>query len=380
MASFFRVFTKRICILATVLVSGLFLLACSAWWLEPGRRWWVGILGVGFGILCSAILVMLLFWIVVRSRWFLLPLASILVGWRPLTAFFALHPFAPSQTAKIDGSLRVMQWNVARFDEMNHPPGSRESKRKQMLDYIREQNPDIICMQEFLETHNSKWLQPNIRYFRDTLGFKYYMYAMDHRRRDSLYEHGIAIFSKFPIIRTVRYKFGGPQSLKANESYAYADIEVKGQTIRVFTTHLQSLLLGKKELESVEEMKARKEVRIDESKGIFKKFRQAYVFRQQQAAKIRQALDTSAYPVIICADFNDVPNSYVYHHIRGDRKDAWARKGFGVGRTFSYISPTLRIDYIFTDPRFTVAQVRTPHHRLSDHYPVIADLFLPGDK
>ncbi|MFT4022376.1 MAG: endonuclease/exonuclease/phosphatase family protein [Flavihumibacter sp.] len=380
MASFFRAFTKRFFILVTLLVAGLFLLACSAWWLEPGQRWWVGILGVGFGILCIATIALVLFWVVARSRWFMLPLAAMAIGWQPLNAFFALHPFAATQEAKTAGSLRVMQWNVARFDEMNHPPGSGASKRKQMLDYIRQQNPDIICMQEFLETHNSKLLQPNIRYFRDTLGFKYYAYAMDHRRRDSLYEHGIAIFSKFPITHTERYKFGGPKSFQADESYAYADIVVEGQTIRVFTTHLQSLLLGKKELESVEEMKTRKEVNIDESKGIFKKFRQAYVFRQQQAAKIRQALDTSAYPVIICADFNDVPNSYVYHHIRGDRKDAWASKGFGVGRTFSNISPTLRIDYIFTDPRFTVAQVRTPHHRLSDHYPVIADLLLPGDK
>ncbi|MCA0398428.1 MAG: endonuclease/exonuclease/phosphatase family protein [Bacteroidetes bacterium] len=380
MASFFRAFTKKIFVLVTVLVSALFLIACSAWWLEPGQRWWVGILGVGFAFLFFAALALLVFWITVRSRWFMLPLLVLLLGWRPLNAFFALHPFAHRQAEKMEGSIRVMQWNVARFDEMNHLPGSPRSKRKQLLDYIRQQNPDIICMQEFLETRTGKLLQPNIRYFRDTLGFKYYAYAMDHRQRDSLYEHGIAIFSKFPIVNTVRYKFGGPKTFKADESYAYADVVIKGQTIRVMTTHLQSLLLGKKELESVEEMKAKKEVDLDQSKGIFKKFRQAYVFRQQQADKIRASLDTSRYPVIFCADFNDVPNSYVYHHILGDRQDAWTSKGFGIGRTFSYISPTLRIDYIFADPRFTVGQVHTPHPALSDHYPVIADLFLPGEK
>lgn len=377
MASLLRAFTKKTFIVVTVLVTALFLLACSAWWLEPGQLWWVGILGVGFAFIYFATVALGIFWVVVRSRWFLLPLTVLLIGWRPLNAFFALHPFAHRQTEKIPGTIRVMQWNVARFDEMNRSNGS--TRRDEILQFIKKQQPDIICMQEFLETHNSKRLPPNIRYFRDTLGFKYYAYAMDHRRPDSVYEHGIAIFSRYPITNTARYKFGGPRTFKADESYAYADIQVKGQTIRVMTTHLQSLLLGKKDLETVEDLKTKKEVNLDDSRNIFKKFRQAYFFRQQQADKIRKELDASPFPVIICADFNDVPNSYVYHHIRGDRKDVWTRKGFGIGRTFSSISPTLRIDYIFTDPRFTVAQVRTPHPHLSDHYPVIADLFLPGD-
>ncbi len=380
MPSILRVFTKRIFIVITVVVTVLFLLACSAWWLEPGRFWWVGILGVGFAFLFFALLGLLAFWTVVRSRWFFLPFFALLAGYGPIKAFYALHPLSSHSTDKPRGTLRIMQWNVERFDEMNHRPRSGKSKRKEMLDYIEKLNPDIICMQEFLESHEPKLLDPNIRYFRDTLGYPFYSYAMDHRRPDSTYEHGIAIFSRLPITNTVRRKFGGPRELKADESYVTADIKVNGQMIRILTTHLQSLLFTRSEFQTVEEIKRGADGSLVKSKSIFKKFKQAYQFRQQQADKIRRALDGSPYPVIVCGDFNDVPNSYVYNKIKGRRNDVWTEKGFGIGRTFSFISPTLRIDYIFADPAFRCRQVLNPHPKLSDHYPVIADLELPTGK
>ena len=37
-------------------------------------------------------------------------------------------------------------------------------------------------------------------------------------------------------------------------------------------------------------------------------------------------------------------------------QDAFLKKGFGIGRTFSALSPTLRIDYIFTDKHFKIKQ------------------------
>jgi endonuclease/exonuclease/phosphatase family metal-dependent hydrolase len=55
-------------------------------------------------------------------------------------------------------------------------------------------------------------------------------------------------------------------------------------------------------------------------------------------------------------------------------KNAFAEKGTGIGRTFYGISPTLRIDQIFVDPHFTVEQYLRIKKKLSDHFPIIADL------
>jgi endonuclease/exonuclease/phosphatase family metal-dependent hydrolase len=50
--------------------------------------------------------------------------------------------------------------------------------------------------------------------------------------------------------------------------------------------------------------------------------------------------------------------------------------------TYSCADPRRRIDAIFTDPRITVVAYQVPDtpvaRRASDHFPVVADLRLPG--
>jgi endonuclease/exonuclease/phosphatase (EEP) superfamily protein YafD len=59
--------------------------------------------------------------------------------------------------------------------------------------------------------------------------------------------------------------------------------------------------------------------------------------------------------------------------MKGKLCDAFAQKGFGLGKTYNLLSPTLRIDYIFYDDSlFEIAGFHSPHTKLSDHNPVIA--------
>jgi endonuclease/exonuclease/phosphatase family metal-dependent hydrolase len=101
--------------------------------------------------------------------------------------------------------------------------------------------------------------------------------------------------------------------------------------------------------------------------------------RQLQADTVRASIEKSPYPVVVCGDFNDVPNSYPYETIGHGLQDAFVKKGIGIGRTFSGIAPTLRIDNIFVDKRYAVEQfIRVPK-KLSDHFPIIADITLLKD-
>ena len=78
--------------------------------------------------------------------------------------------------------------------------------------------------------------------------------------------------------------------------------------------------------------------------------------------------------MILCGDFNDLPGSYTYNTMKRGLKDAFAEKGRGLGRTYNLFSPTLRIDYIFYDPKMLdIIGFRSPKTRLSDHNPVIAN-------
>ncbi len=69
-----------------------------------------------------------------------------------------------------------------------------------------------------------------------------------------------------------------------------------------------------------------------------------------------------------------MPNSNTYFTIKGKLQDSFLKKGSLIGRTFRFISPTLRIDYILADKRFKVNQFRVIHVPYSDHYPIEADL------
>jgi endonuclease/exonuclease/phosphatase family metal-dependent hydrolase len=372
-----RKITKRLLVLCTWISAGLYLLAASAIYWTPSTWWPVALMGVTYFFWLILLLGLLVFWIVFQSRWVLLPILALAISFPVLRSFFALHPFGGFSQQKQAGSIRVMQWNVARWDEMKKywAPG-KKSKRMKMFEYIRQQQVDILCVQEYFESNNIKEFEKNTPYIVDSLGFPYHYFAVDHVRWDSLYKTGVAIFSKYPIVDTFRKRYGGPDSLKNNESLIYVDVQVQNQRIRVFTSHLQSMRFGGSDYQKLRELKETTDSVVEKSKGIVKKFRQAYELRLHQVNIIKPKLDQSKYPEIFCGDFNEVPTSFIYHQLKGDRTDAFTAGGFGIGRTFSSLSPTLRIDYILADPQFEVIQAKRDRVPLSDHFPVIADLRL----
>ena len=109
------------------------------------------------------------------------------------------------------------------------------------------------------------------------------------------------------------------------------------------------------------------------------KLRGAYKKRSVQAEMLHEKIKESPYPVIVCGDFNDVPNSYTYYTAKGNLLDAFLKKGSGFGRTFRFISPTLRIDYILADKKFEVTGFNKIEVNYSDHYPIIADFEMPKE-
>src|SRR5260221_9260471 len=113
--------------------------------------------------------------------------------------------------------------------------------RQPIFDYIKKMDPDVLCMEEFLESNNPRLFSENIPYVTNTLQYPYHYFARDHRRLNGVYEYGVIIFSRYPILDTLRIRYSGPDSSKTGESLIHTDIDVNGQRIRIFATHLQSL-------------------------------------------------------------------------------------------------------------------------------------------
>jgi endonuclease/exonuclease/phosphatase family metal-dependent hydrolase len=225
-------------------------------------------------------------------------------------------------------------------------------------------------MQEFFTSLDSAWYQ-NLEYVRDQLNYPYCYYSHDNDGDKHFF--GNVIFSRYPIIDSGMVRYPRPT---LPESLMHADIVVKGDTIRVYTTHLQSLQFKKSDYEKIDKIKDAEDGLVSNSKTIFSKLRTGVSNRKTQADIVRQVLDDSPYPFLFCGDLNDVPNSYTYFTVRGSMQDAFLKKGLGVGRTFSALSPTLRIDYIFADDNFRIGQFNRIVKKYSDHYLILSDVIL----
>jgi endonuclease/exonuclease/phosphatase family metal-dependent hydrolase len=376
MAYVFRKITKRIFIIINIVTACVFLLACCNSFLNPQQWWFIALLGLAFPFLLFFVVLFLIFWLLFRSRWALLSVLCLALGYSNIRALVAFNFGRQYSGKKPEGALRIMTWNVTWFDEQTREDKSRVSFRRDMFDFIAAQNPDVLCFQEYVELSNRGIAYNNEREIT-RLGYPFHVIAYDYVGWKRSFLAGVAIYSKYPITDSFHIRYGGSAYLKANESFIGGDITVHGKKIRICTTHLQSVLFQKNDYRSLEIIKSAADSMYEASKSVVKKLKQGYKSRGDQVNIVKNYLDESPYPAIICGDFNDIPNSYTYFKMKGNRKDAFREAGSGLGHTFSKITPTLRIDYIMTDRKFDILQYFRYFLPYSEHYPVIADVALP---
>jgi len=369
--NFFRRVTKHFFIVTNITVAILFLLGSYGYLFTPSTFWPVGFLTLTAFYFFLILVAFIFFWLFIKPVRVFISIVAILMAYKPLGNIIPYRVSGSFDKPKAANALRIMTWNVAQFNIMEdkqHP----EVKR-QMLNTINEYEPDIACFQEMVAEDSTIKNHGHVDEFLEKLNYKNYFYSYNVKEDFWGYAHfGIIIFSKYPIINKQTVGFY-PNDY--NSIFQYIDI-VKGEdTIRIFNIHLQSLRFSKENLKYIDKPTVDDEDKaLKESKNIIAKFKKGFLKRQIQADRIRAEINKSPYPVMVTGDFNDVPNSYAYHSIGGGMKNAFVEKGNGLGRTFSGISPVLRIDNIFVDNRMDVLQFTLVKKKLSDHFPIIADV------
>lgn len=376
--SFIRRISKKVFITLNCIIAILYVMGCYGGFFAT-MGWLPGLLPLAAFYFFIVLILFIGFWLFVKWGWALISFIAILVTVQPLTHIVPLR-FSNSFdiTARAE-DLRVMSWNVAQFDMLYNK--QRPDIREDMLALINQHKPDIACFQEMVA--GDTLINLNTPYYRKYSFFSVYEYAAKLNFPDYFYSYdfkndflnrqhfGLIIFSRYPIINKKTLSFL-PHSY--NNSFQYADIVKDKDTIRVFNIHLQSLKFGPGNLAYIDDPTLESGKDLQRSKNIISKLKHGFMERRLQADRIRAEIDKSPYPVIVCGDFNDVPNSYAYTTVGKNLQDAFAEKGFGLGRTFSGIAPTLRIDNIFADRSFSVHQFLRIPVKLSDHFPLIADL------
>ncbi|MGB5458458.1 MAG: endonuclease/exonuclease/phosphatase family protein, partial [Eudoraea sp.] len=207
-----------------------------------------------------------------------------------------------------------------------------------------EQDPDIICFQEFS------------RQALKLLTEYEYHYITPYGSNKSVQ----AIFSKYPIVAEGSLEF--PETLN---NAIYADIKYKGESIRVDNVHLQSFNVIPSRVKSV-----RRVVRA------YGKMSKTFVKQEEQVQIFDKHRKESPFRTIVCADFNNTPFSNVYGIAKGEMQDTFDEKGSGFGKTFDLKVVPFRIDFILADKSMKVMTHQNFELRLSDHYPVMTSIRL----
>jgi endonuclease/exonuclease/phosphatase family metal-dependent hydrolase len=369
--SFFRRLTKRFFIVVNIIAAILFLLGSYGYLFNPKYFWPIGFLTLSAFYILLILVAFIFFWLFIKPVRALISIVALLLAYQPISNIIPYRLAHSFNKAKPENALRIMTWNVAQFDVLNNK--KHPEVRNRMFNVINEYEPDIACFQEMVAEDSTVTDHGHMDEFLQKLKFSDYLYSYNSKEDFWGYAHfGIIIFSKYPIIKKQTVSFY-PNNY--NSIFQYVDI-VKGEdTIRIFNVHLQTLRFSKSNLKYIEQPTIEDEnAAIKESKNIIGKFKRGFLKRHVQADRIRAEIEESPYPVIITGDFNDVPNSYAYHTIGKEMNNAFVEKGSGLGRTFSGISPVLRIDNIFTDKKMDVLQFQRFNKKLSDHFPIVADV------
>lgn len=361
-----RKFLRSIATLITITLALLQVLVVVSIYINPVHFYLFAFMGYLFPVVWIANILSFIYWALKRKKRALIPLLTIVIGWTQWQNTFQWSGKTVDDISTLSKPLTIMTLNVKMFDYYQW--SGREDLQEKIFDYIRKKNPDIVCLQEFYSTNQKREFTKN--YIIARLNNYTYRHIGYIQKKSSGRGFGLATFSKYPIT--------GRQVLKFENSTNFSiqtDIKVKGVTVRLFNNHLESMRLSSQDISVIGNMKSVDG--FEDEKGIklvANKIGRAFKERAQQAQMIGKHIENSAYPVIVCGDFNDTPVSYVYHKMRGNLKDAFVEAGKGFCGTYNGKLPSFRIDYILFDPKFEAYNFERDKLNLSDHFPIITTI------
>lgn len=277
-------------------------------------------------------------------RWFWILFIFLLAG----TPLMLRHYSLPLKANSNVGKYSLISYNVQGF----YMPRAADSpiKRKQVLNDLLIQQPDLLFFQEF---HFGK-IKADETLFRQ---YPHY-FPREHSTTNM-------IFSTYPL------HHGGKLSSNGEVFAIYADVAFPEQTIRLVNVHLRSIMLSNERNllqpnvdETMQRSTVRKIIRT------LRKLKMAFRYRAIEIQKLLILIKDSPFPVLLAGDFNDTPASYAYRQINKQLNDVSFLRGAGWRRTYQESTFPLRIDHIFTGTEIQSKQYQRFSLNHSDHFPI----------
>ncbi|HUM52379.1 MAG TPA: endonuclease/exonuclease/phosphatase family protein, partial [Chitinophagales bacterium] len=348
-----------------IVAVAMLLISLSASYIHPTKFFLLPFLGMCLPALLLLNLFFAIVW-VLRKRVFAMVSVIAIAACMPQVFRLVATNIGSDDSLKSSEIIKIMSYNVRDFDLYNWSE-NKNSKQK-IFQTIKDKNADVVCFQEFYNDTSKSF--NTVKQLQD-IGYKYYYFTKELVLRNTD-EWGIALFSKRPIVDSgtiMKQNFTTGYGKKPFKGI-YCDIKFDDTIIRFVNVHLQSIYFGTEDYETIEQFKETQDLDERGAKNIFVKLRKAFERRAKQADELKAFLNKQTKPIILCGDFNDLPNSYVANLISKNMKDAFLETSFGIGHSYNGKIPFLRIDYILTSPSFEIQKFEIVNNKISDHFPV----------
>lgn len=291
-----------------------------------------------------------------HRRWTWLTLAVIVIAAAPIS-YTVSHGSLMLPKQQLSHSFTLMSYNTHLMGDVRKP------KQNRVIQYILRTRPDVVCLQEVEVTKANDNL--TLAELREALSVYPYTY-FDFKIYNSHRQYGNAVFSRYPLIgkHTLRYESRGNIT-------SVCDIVLPTDTIRLYTNHLESNRLQRKDIE----FGTTTEQAQSTLNNTTEKLAHASHIRIEQAKAIHSDALRSPYPVLIVGDMNTTPASYTYRILQRGMRDAFLESSnCQLGHTFVKRGVGVRIDYILHSKQLAASGFDVPHVDYSDHYPILTTI------
>lgn len=323
-------------LLLNIGVSALMLLACLLPYISVALVPSMSIFSLFVPFLVLGNILFLIYWMLQFKKTVFLPIVSLGIAYFFIGSFFQFRAERPMPSSK---DFSIMSFNTRLFNKYQW--SDDPSIGNQIVAFIEKTDPSVVCFQEFDVSMKERFMSyPHA-----------YISASDNSKQAVQ-----AIFSKFPIVAKGLLPF-----TNSTNAAIFVDLKIKGDTVRLYNVHLQSLRV-KPEAASLE---------AGTRERLYKRLKVSFAKQQAQADIIASHKNNSPHKLIVAGDFNTNQFSSVYHTIKGDLTDSFTSVGSGYGKTFDFKYFPMRIDFLLSDPGFEIAYHKSFPLNLSDHFPVL---------
>jgi hypothetical protein len=192
--------------------------------------------GLGFIYILAINALFVVLWLPIKYPFALISLSLILLNVGNIDKHFQLKD--AEKPVVCTNCIKIMSYNVKLFGLYDTENQKLRQKRKnEILQYINEEQPDIVCFQEYFYDKSGKLNFNTTDTLLSILKLKNKNYHFEYfnASRDDFY-YGFATFSKNKIVGT-----GIVEMPDSTVIATYIDFKHKSDTVRIYNCHLASI-------------------------------------------------------------------------------------------------------------------------------------------